>query len=375
MKNARKLLISSLLVMPAVLFAGDFPRWWIDRGVIHDNTNAIPNDFALANQGQLKWIAIQCAKEFESRLPGGAGAEIWEQVGKLSSDGYDNTVFNQGQLKTLVKPFYERLEPDYVAVYPENLAGTDPWIFSDGLRNDYSAVNIGQLKRVFSFDFDRTELIPGDVISVSGHVAYSGSQQGDILIIASPNQAGFGTAYFDRLSSPGSFLITGAPANQQLWVRAFLDADGNGIGNGSEPWGSVVNPVSSSNNIIGVNIVLGDVGDDGDSLPDWWELNQFGTLAQNDTSNSDADGLSDLQEYLAGSDPTRADTDGDGLADDVDPSPLTADADGNGLSDGAEAQLSSSTNSYGENGLLIHVPSRGWYHATEPNLHLISLGE
>ena len=82
---------------------------------------------------------------------------------------------------------------------------------------------------------------------------------------------------------------------------------------------------------------------DGDGIPDRWE-EAFG-LNPDDASdaagNLDADELTNLQEFLAGTDPTKPDTDGDGLADHVEindhkTSPKSADTDGDGLTDGAE---------------------------------------
>ena len=84
---------------------------------------------------------------------------------------------------------------------------------------------------------------------------------------------------------------------------------------------------------------------DGDGLPRWWEeenhLSDTNTLdAASDTDN---DGLTALQEYNSGnnpSDPRRADTDGDGLNDfderALGSNPLVTDTDGDALSDGDE---------------------------------------
>jgi uncharacterized protein (DUF1800 family) len=91
-----------------------------------------------------------------------------------------------------------------------------------------------------------------------------------------------------------------------------------------------------------VQIVDADLDDDSSGIPDWYEM-QYGlqpastALANTD---SDADGLNNLQEYQRRTDPHRADTDNDGLTDSVEvafnTNPLRADTDGDGLSDSAE---------------------------------------
>lgn len=48
------------------------------------------------------------------------------------------------------------------------------------------------------------------------------------------------------------------------------------------------------------------VDTDGDSLPDWWEREEFATLAQISATDSDGDGFSNEDEYLTGTDPTNA---------------------------------------------------------------------
>ena len=57
--------------------------------------------------------------------------------------------------------------------------------------------------------------------------------------------------------------------------------------------------------------------DDSDGMPDVWESVYFGDLDQADDGDYDADGLTNLEEYLAGSLPDDADEDGDGLPDSV----------------------------------------------------------
>ncbi len=93
---------------------------------------------------------------------------------------------------------------------------------------------------------------------------------------------------------------------------------------------------------------------DADLLLDWWELYHFGDLTQNATDDLDdggtGDGLDNLGEFLAGTDPTIGDTDSDGLLDgdevygdgthgDTDgysTNPSYADTDGDGIDDDDE---------------------------------------
>lgn len=80
---------------------------------------------------------------------------------------------------------------------------------------------------------------------------------------------------------------------------------------------------------------------DGDSLPDGWELAFFGNLLEVDDGDTDLDGLTNIQEFNVGSDPTLLDTDGDELRDGDEinihgSDPVLIDTDNDGLADGEE---------------------------------------
>lgn len=136
--------------LPFLAFAAA-PAWWAERGVTVPNASA--DDYAPANQGQLKNIAKAAVAEMDAKLPGGAGQALHELAGgwsNPSSHPNDFAPINLGQLKTVAKPFYDRLiAVKYVETYP--------WISSGAVPEDFAAVNIGQIKNLFSCDFVATD--------------------------------------------------------------------------------------------------------------------------------------------------------------------------------------------------------------------------
>ena len=78
--------------------------------------------------------------------------------------------------------------------------------------------------------------------------------------------------------------------------------------------------------------------EDGDNISDVWEENYLGDMDFDGTKDTDRDGLTDLEEYTYGVDPTNRDSDTDGLSDMVEvyglgTDPTTWDSDGDWISD------------------------------------------
>lgn len=131
------------------------PAWWASSGAVDSNLQA--DDYRPANIGQLKHMASKAAAELNSKLSGGAGAEInnlitsWTQPAASGVTRDDYAVLTQGQLKSMAKLFYDRLMAEgYASIYP--------WTPGTGDDDSYAAVNLGQLKYVFSFDTSITPI-------------------------------------------------------------------------------------------------------------------------------------------------------------------------------------------------------------------------
>jgi hypothetical protein len=137
--------LALVTVVPLLLHA-DGPSWWSQRGVLVET--AAPDEYAPANQGQLRNIAKAAANTMDSRLPGGAGDAIHaliESWATPSNQRNDFAPLNIGQLKQVAKPFYDRL-------IAAGLATQYPWATTTTAVDDFAVANIGQVKNLFSFE-------------------------------------------------------------------------------------------------------------------------------------------------------------------------------------------------------------------------------
>ena len=135
-----------------------YPDWWFERDVIARLPAAAtkPNpvwpadypaadDFAVANTGQLKHFTVTATLEIEECL-GSASSELTALVAawQSSSSAEDFTAANLGQAKYVTSKVYNQL-------IAYGLATAYPWSSSGNAADDYALVNLGQLKRLFSF--------------------------------------------------------------------------------------------------------------------------------------------------------------------------------------------------------------------------------
>ena len=104
---------------------------------------------------------------------------------------------------------------------------------------------------------------------------------------------------------------------------------------------------------------------DSDGLTDTWENTYFGNLSQNSSGDPDSDNLTNAEELVAGTDPTKADTDSDGLNDGVEvktytTNPLVADTDGDGVNDGAEVAAGTNPKKTNYSQITVAGSFQGW---------------
>lgn len=157
--------------VPTLGKPAEYPAWWFERDVIPRLPSAtvpplpspltwpthyvLADDYAVANIGQVKLVAIKAAEEMTARLPTGPGSAVAGLLAgwNTSSNRDDYAAINLGQLKSVATPFYDRLY-DIGFRLPSNQRY--PWSSSFASPDDYALANLGQIKAVFAFSVPLT---------------------------------------------------------------------------------------------------------------------------------------------------------------------------------------------------------------------------
>ncbi len=170
---------------------------------------------------------------------------------------------------------------------------------------------------------------------------------------------GIGSYIISRATSP-----VGIPAGSSVEIRLTAGFDANTLGTFSPGW-EVTNFVVTKQS-----------DGDSDGMPDAYEnANGLNVAADDAGDDADSDTISNLDEYLQGTDPQSDDSDNDGLKDNVETGtetyvdqsntgtdPLNPDTDGDGLLDGAEdpAEAFVDENQSGTNPLIVDSDGDGF---------------
>ena len=212
------------------------PSWWTSWGAV--NPSATRNDYAMANQGQLKQFTLEAVNEMNANFPPlGSGTGLNTLVGGWISDyatnGYsgsnpkpsDFQVVNVGQLKYIGGMIWTQLEAGgYASSLPSWLVVTS---------SDSQAANLGQLKTVFDFDLtyssDGSSLpdwwlihyfggltVSGTTVNPSALVPWSGGQ----MTYLQAYQQGLNPVDFYNGQAPSLAMISGD--NQSADYSVFL---------------------------------------------------------------------------------------------------------------------------------------------------------
>jgi len=176
---------------------------------------------------------------------------------------------------------------------------------------------------------DGTLTITGGSVTTEGFVDNAATLSGGTLALdTGANPLDNSTVDFTSTSSATLHFLNETPATAQSEHLSKITV--NGV-----PAAVGTNIVITADSASG-SLVFADP--DGDGMAYAWEITHFGNTSRNGTGDFDNDGLLDLGEFTAGTDPKAVDSDGDGLADgsETTTDPALADSDGDHAPDGLE---------------------------------------
>ncbi|WP_395744070.1 fibronectin type III domain-containing protein [Prosthecobacter sp.] len=280
--DLRVMMVLGCFAAAVVLTHAAAPDWWSSRGLVKSNGSA--NDYAVANQGQLKNMVRAACDELVAKGYIDTSHPIYLQVQSWrtnSTNAKDYSPVNLGQLKAVAKPIYDVLKAkDSSISYPWSPATTDD--------KDYGVANVGQLKNVFGFNIPELLQAPANLSA--------GSIMPNSVVLTWQDTNTVEDGYrIDRSTNNVTFApVTTTTANQ----NTFSDT---GLAQNSDYYYKVVavraTAASPPSNVVHVKTLL---DSDHDGIPDDWEI----AHGLNPNNASDAglslsrDGLTALDNYL-----------------------------------------------------------------------------
>lgn len=172
---------------------------------------------------------------------------------------------------------------------------TTEFVPTNAFLRQFSAPSISADGRYVVFSTTLTNTLAGDFNSRSDVYVYDSVQHRTLLI----SRSRFGGGPAAGSSTNPVFARDGRSIVFQSFANDLVEGDYN-----------------YERDIFVVKLSAGNDSDN-DGMDDFWEAAHFGNLNRDGTGDQDGDGQTDLQEFLAGTNPTRVgDSDNDGMDDD-----------------------------------------------------------
>lgn len=229
------------------------PSWWrqSESQVLRSGVTA--NNYAVANLGQLKWMARNAKIHLDViyASSGGAGTAITnlvdsfepkagityskEELSQISQN--NNSPVNLGQVKAVARLFYDRLQLLGYNTRASLISNgyTPPgstgyaWDESTPQAANYALANVGQLKLVFSFDADPAHPPADPTAGAPIFSPVSGTYYGSVSVVISSPISGATIHYTLDGSEPtimSPIYSTPIFSTNNVTVRAVVTAPG-----------------------------------------------------------------------------------------------------------------------------------------------------